>query len=462
MSAPLLWIFFPILAGMILWLFRAKHFFVAALVTSICLLLSLLAWLFPIGDLIRIGPLTIEITPILTVFGRRFVLQEGDRFLLIFFYALGAFWFFGEAILRKNRNFAPLGLTIVALAISTVAVEPFLYAALIMQIIVLISIPLLVPAGANVGQGVLRFLVFQTLGMMLILFAGWAAAGVEANPNDAQLTSQALIFLGLGFAFWLAVFPFHTWIPLLASEVFPYQTGFLLSLLPQAMLLLALDFLNGFAWLRQFPALSNMLQVLGLIMVTAGGVWSAFQRDLSRLFGFAVIIGTGFSLLALSLETRTGYEIYVSLFLPRVMSLLVFAMALSNMDEKAYHFDDIKGWIRKKPVVTITLLTALFSISGLPLLAEFPLRQVLMENLAQRSTQVIIWILIGSLGWLAASIRTLLVVTGSSSDGWQWSEDWRVVVLLLIGALALFLLGIMPQWFVSSMKNLLIAFENLI
>lgn len=461
MNAPLLFIIFPLLVAVILWILRAYPFIVAVAATVVCLLMALLAWLFPIDSFIRVGPLLTEITSTLTVFGRRFVLEDSDRFLLIFFYTMGAFWFFGEAILQKNRSFVSLGLAIIVLAIAALSVEPFLYAALLVQIIVLISIPLLVPVGTPIGQGVMRYLVFQTLGMVLILFAGWAAGGVEANPNDTRLTAQALVFLGLGFGFWLAVFPFHTWIPSMAQESHPYQMGFMLSILPQAVLLLGLDFLNGFSWLRQYSELAGVLQFVGVIMISAGGILAAFQYKLARLIGFAVIMEIGFSLLALSLSTSSGYEIFVSMFFPRVIILLAISMAFSTIKNKTDNLEQYQGLLRVQPIETIAITAALLSLSGLPLFSVFPLRQVLLENLAQQSTQVLAWSLLGSAGFMIASLRFITTMFSPTEQKWQWLEDWRVVVLLLIGLLILILPGIMPHWFVRSMENLLLAFENL-
>lgn len=464
-STPLIWIVLPMGAAVLLWMLRRYRLITVSLAVTLCLGLALLAWMLPFSGMLQAGPFIVEISNTLSVLGRRFVLNEGDRFLLIFLYLVGAMWFTGESVLRRNRAFAPLGLAFLALSISALAVDPFLYSALIIEVMVLISIPLLLPPGAKAGQGVMRYLVFQTIAMALILLAGWAAEGVDLNPNDTQLITQALILLGLGFIFWMAVFPFHTWVPQLAQEAFPFQAGFLLSLLPMVITLMGLDFLNGFGWLRNFGGLPVILRFAGALTVAAGGIWAAFERCLDRYLGFCLIAETGFALLALSLHNTVGYRALVAAFLPRTLVIALWSVALSSLKLGGFSMDQLAGLARHKPVESVALLVSTFSVAGLPLLGFFPIRQVLLENLAQASLLSVIWSLAGVAGLLAGSLRILMGVIGPAdrpAGEPAAPSDWRGMVLLGVGMLLLLLTGLFPQWFSAPLFNLLNAFQNLV
>ena len=463
MSAPLLWIVFPLVAAVIFWFLQQRTTLVIILATVVCALLALLAWSLPIASAVKLGPWTFEVRSSLAVLGRQFVLDPGDRSFLTLIYGIGAFWFFGTRIAGAHRHFIPIGMAVLTLMVAALAVQPFLYAALVVEIAVLLSIPMLVPPGRPVGQGIVRYLIFQTLALPFLLLAGWASAGVEANPTDTRLLLQAVIFLGLGFAFWLAVFPFYTWVPLLSQESHAYETGFMLGLLPSVMLLLMLNFLDNYAWLRAYPLLPVALQLCGALMVVTGGVWSAFQKSLPRLFGYAVIIESGFALLSISLQSEVGFEVFAVSLFPRMLALALWALASSVFEEQGItpDFDGIRGQFRRYPLISSGLVLAYFSLAGLPLLGGFPDRLVLMANLAQVSLPVMLWVLLGNAGFLLSGLRLLATLVSGTQEKWQVNEAWPQAALIVIGAVGLFFIGVFPKFFLSGLLSILQSFNHL-
>jgi formate hydrogenlyase subunit 3/multisubunit Na+/H+ antiporter MnhD subunit len=353
---------------------------------------------------------------------------------------------------------------VVALLVASIAVEPFLYAAIMIEMAVLIAVPLLLPMNQAPGPGVMRFLIYQTLGMPFILFAGWLLAGVESSPGDLALAVQSAIILGLGFAFLLAMFPFYVWLPMLAEEASPYVLGFLFWVLPTTTIIFGMGFLDRYTWLRTSGQLSQILSLGGLLMVVTGGLWSAFQRHLSRQMAYAVIAETGFSLLAFSLSPDKAVEAVFLLIIPRSLALLVWALSLTQLKEhvEPLRFGAVQGLARKHPVTTAGLVLAHFSVAGFPLLAGFPIRLALWEGLASQSLGIAFWFLVGILGLLTGATRTLAVmVIAPQGTGWEIHERWGAGVLIGIGVVGLFLLGIFPQIFQPIMANLPGMFEHL-
>ena len=463
MNAPIIWILVPILIAILAEVLRSNELIPRYLSTLACVLLAAFAVVLPVGDVVQLGPLVLDFPATFDVLGRRFILSSSDQPLLTLIYSLGAFWFLGAGPARVTSRIYSYGLAMIALLVASLAVEPFLYSALLVEMAVLVSVPMLIEVERQPGQGLLRYLIFQTLGMPFILLAGWVLGSVEISPSREMLLQQAALLLGLGFAFWLAVFPFYSWMPLLADETSPYLAGFLFSLLPTVVLFLALDFLNGFTWLRGNEALYDILQLTGVIMVVTGGFVAAFQQDLSRLFGYAVIAESGFALLALSTNSLDGMQVFATAFLPRLLTLGLLALALTTFRNNGIplRLATLGGMMQRMPFASIALTLACLSFGGLPLLASFPVRQGLFEALASADPLIALWALAGSAGFLFTGFRLLFVLVWSEHRQFEVQENRMQRLFLSGGTLGMLVIGWFPASALVGLLQLLRAFPNL-
>ncbi len=469
MSSPLLWIFLPALTGIVLFFFRRSGRVPAFVGAGIALLLAWAAWQLPLEQPLTIGPLSIRIAETLTLLGRAFTLPEAMRPFLAFFYLIAALWLLGAAFTEPGALFVPLALEVVALLTASLAVNPFLYAALFIEVAVLLLVPLLAPAGRQPSDGVFRFLAFQTLGMPFILFVGWLLAGVEASPGNLELVVRAALLLALGFLFLVAAFPFHSWIPMLAADVHPYVAGFLFLMLPWVVSVFGVGFLDQYTWLRGTEGVYLLLRILGAFMVGYGGIASAFQNHLGRIFGYAALMETGYALLAIGLSNSAGLALFFALMAPRAFAMLIWAASLAwlaQRTERGLNFTVTQGIGIKYLHVSVALLLAQFALGGLPLFAAFPVRLALWEQLAPQSLGLALLTWLGALGLLAAGLRTLTVFVGVPTQPQEAAFDsarsrlgW--VYLGLSGGL-LVIMGLFPQWFLPALSRMPAMFPQLV
>jgi formate hydrogenlyase subunit 3/multisubunit Na+/H+ antiporter MnhD subunit len=480
MSAPVIWIVLPAGIAIILFFLRRYSRVNVFLGAFTAVLLSIMAWRVPIGEQITLGPWSFlprpEINPSLVIQGREFLLDNSSRQSLLLIYIGLSLWIIGSLPARTTRLFVSFSLGISALLTAALAVNPFLYASLFLGIAALLSIPLLSPPGRNVSRGVLRFFTFQTLGIPILLISGWLVVNVELNPIDVNLALRTAILLAIGFALVMAVFPFNTWLPILTGETNPYSTAFIYYSLTGIVILFGVTLLERFNWLQSAPNLFLTLSIVGVIMVTTSGVWSAFQRNLGRIFGYGMAIEIGLSLIIIALisqaitSTNPGQQIInldnqiLSVFyahlLPRGLTLALWALSLSILksDLKSLSYEDIRGAAYKKPLASIGLIISALSVAGIPLLAGFPIRSITTISLANRSPLLAIISLIGYGGLLVSILRMVRVlVVNPDNKSWQVGENKFQIVLLILGCVFLVLIGIFPNFFLSGLGNMLTA-----
>src|SRR5689334_13189976 len=463
MNAPTLWIIVPMAIGVFL-LFINNQRVLSILGGFFAIILALSAQFVPIEVATKLGSFSLKIDSSLIVLGRVLLIQPAEGSLLALIYGAAALWFFGAEAARTAARMVPLGFMIIALMVASIAVQPFLYAALFIEMAILIAIPMLTSIYAPPGRGVLRFLIYQTLAMPFILVAGWLLAGVEASPGDLALTAQSATMLGMGFAFLLAVFPLYSWIPLLIEENSPYVVGFLLWILPTITLIFGAGFLDRYSWLRSSEQLVLALRYVGLLMVVTGGAFAAFQRHLGRIMAYGSIAETGFAILALSLDLRLGIPILFLLIPARALGLAVWSLSLTiiKANTETMRFGAARGILRIMPIAGAGMIVATLSTGAFPLLAGFPSRLALWEGLSRDSISGALWMAVGLVGLLTSAFRSLAVISMADEyTGWAFRETPAQMTMLGVGMLGLFLLGLFPQATQVFLANLPLMFEHL-
>lgn len=480
MNAPLIWVGIPAAVAIILFLLRGFRQLVYALGILFSGWLWSFALLLPIGEFAAIGGRAFRISETFSILGRDFILQNTDRGLLVMVYFFLMVWVIGAWFAGPRESFIALGFLWAALLVAALSVEPFLYAALLFEICILIAVPLLSSPQQRPGAGIFRFLTFQSLGMPFILLAGWFLAGLEASPGQSGLELRAGILIGIGLSFLLAIVPFHSWVPALAGENQPYVAAFILFLMPIMVGIFGLGFLDRFVWLRDSPAVYAGLRLVGALMVIVGGTWAAVERHMGRMLGHAAIIENGFALIAIGIGATNGILLFFWLAVVRLFSYVTWSVGVSRfwvLNNGSLSLDDYRGKGHQTPLLAATVVIGQLSLAGVPLLAGFSARFSLFKVLPEVSPLIAAIALVGNAGLLVGGIRTISALFISLPVQDQGLFDQSVGVLtqegnvvserlmewilygLLIGMLII--VGVFPQLYLPWVEKLLLIFERL-
>jgi len=447
MSTPLIWIVFPlgVSLGLLFLLNHPRVLKFSGIVIS--LLLSVIAFFQPIGSVLRIGDIILDIRPDLQLFGRSLFLDNGDRFVLVVIFGILLLYYIFMDIKTIPSKFVPLSLAISALLVAALAVQPFLYAAVLVELAVLLMVILVRDKHIDQEKGIIRFLVYLTLAMPFILFSGWILGGTQGSPSEQGSTLGAAITLMIGFSLWLAVFPFHSWVPQFSRVVHPYLFGFIFSLLPIVILFIAVNYVSSLVWLRSASYLTPVLGTIGIIMIVTTGVWASLEKDIKRLLAYSVLLETGFSLIMISFKSDQGLVLMYQSLIPRILSLVLLVYSLSILQNSgvALTNEGIRGVMHQYPFASSGFLIALFTISGFPLFASFPVRLELLHQLGLTSTSSVIWLVVGLTGFIYAVIRVFSSITYPLSENWHMLENITQVIIICAIIIVLILSGLIPQ-----------------
>ena len=466
MNALAIWIVVPTIAAIALYSIRRWERLVHVAGLCIAFILAWLAWQLPIGETLSLrlgaGFPSLKVAESLTFLGQRFVLSNSNRPVIMLIYLGVGFWLGGAYLARVDRLFVSLSLAISALQVAALAAETGWHIPFILELIAIVTVPLLSPPGKSTSFGAIRFITFQTIGVCLIIFSErWWLGSLNTMSNIDGLPVPLLV-MGVGYTLILAVFPFHTWVSMSVEEIDPYTAAFIFYILPTGVCFLMLKNLDSYLVMGAPPILFAGLRGLGVLMVMVGGMWAAFERHLGRILAFTALTQTGVLLLALGLNNATIRNplpagILFSQLIPMCIGLALWALALRIIQLHApdLQIDSARGFARSMPIAAFSLLLAQFSLSGLPLLASFPIYTAIWSMLGQHSLRGVLFFIIGIAFLFAASLRTLASLTTRGTATRHLLPEGKLhSVVLILGCAILLVQGLAPQWFSLSLSRL--------
>ena len=197
-------------------------------------------------------------------------------------------------------------------------------------------------------------------------------AAVAAGYGDNKIFLFGVLFVLVGLGFKIAAFPFQIWTPDVYQGAPTPTTAFLAVGSKAAGFVLLLRFLftaiPEIAWQWQ-----KLLIVISGITILYGNLCALPQRNLKRLLGYSSIAHAGYLLLgvaALTTEGQAAVLYYLSGYLfTTVAAFAVIALVMRHLDSE--DLGGLAGLHQRSPLLAATLTLAMVSLAGIPPLAGF-------------------------------------------------------------------------------------------
>jgi NADH-quinone oxidoreductase subunit N len=201
-------------------------------------------------------------------------------------------------------------------------------------------------------------------------FTELAPVAGQFADNKVFLFGVVFILVGLGFK--IAAFPFQMWTPDVYQGAPTPTTAFLAVGSKAAGFVLLLRFL--FSAIPDVTAhWQNPLIVISGITILYGNLGALPQRNLKRLLGYSSIAHAGYLLLGVAALTTPGQSAvlyYLAGYLFTVLAAFsVIALVMRHLDSE--DISGLAGLHQRSPLLAVTLTLAMVSLAGIPPLAGF-------------------------------------------------------------------------------------------
>nr|YP_009020819.1 NADH dehydrogenase subunit 2 [Polymastia littoralis]AHM12900.1 NADH dehydrogenase subunit 2 [Polymastia littoralis] len=272
-------------------------------------------------------------------------------------------------ISRDNERSSSILILIVALS-SLLLVSSVnwlsIYLAIELQTLILFILAALRRDSAYSTEAGLKYFVLGAVSSGLFLFGCALLYGLTGETsiqgiNSVLIADVGKILITISLLFKLSAAPFHMWAPDV-YEGAPTTTTALLATIPKV---------GVFSILVQIGPVTNVVLVCGVLSIVYGAIGALNQTKIKRLLAYSGIGHMGFTLFGIavgSFESVQASLIYIIIYI--IMTICSFSIILSLKLTKDLIIE-VSGLSRDNPVIALTLALTFLSIAGIPPLAGF-------------------------------------------------------------------------------------------
>ena len=216
---------------------------------------------------------------------------------------------------------------------------------------------------------------------------------VSAAYNSTPLQILAFIFFFAGLAFKISLVPFHLW----AADVYegaPINVTSYLSVISKGAAVFIFMIILYTVFNKIALMWMDVIYVISILTMTMGNLFAMRQRNIKRFLAFSSIAQAGFILLGIIGQSQLGMTTVVYFVLVYIFSNLgAFGVAaiISNRTGKE-SIDDYDGLYRTNPMLSLTMMLALFSLAGIPPVAGFFGKFFLFTAAAKQGMYILVFI----------------------------------------------------------------------
>jgi len=257
------------------------------------------------------------------------------------------------------------------------------------------------------AEGAAKYVVFGAVCSALMLYGisllygatgtfDWEQIVLRLGVEGvAPLSVAALVCLFIGLAFKISLVPMHFWCPD-AFEAAGADVAAWLSVGSKSAALLALARLAHILLPSIAPGVRDhailLVSVVAIVTMTVANLSAYWQTSVKRLLAYSSIAHAGYivcGVLVLSDAGTAAIVAYILVYL--LMNLGAFSVTgLIEAQSGSDHLDNFTGLGTRNPRLAAVMMFFLFSLVGLPPLAGFAVKWILLSTLWQHQLAFVV------------------------------------------------------------------------
>jgi NADH-quinone oxidoreductase subunit N len=214
------------------------------------------------------------------------------------------------------------------------------------------------------------------------------------------LIAAGLVLIMVGISFKVSAAPFHFWAPDVYDGAPAVVTSFMMTMVKVAAFV---AFFRLFQ--TSFGAMHHQWQMLIVVITAAtlliGNITAVFQKSVKRMLAYSSISHAGFmmfTLFALNDTAKEGLLLYAGAYC--LATIGIFAVIIKMSD---YSIEGFNGLGKKQPLLALTAVIFLLSLTGIPLTAGFTAKFYVLMAAVKDGHQL--WLVV--LGVICAAIGAI-------------------------------------------------------
>lgn len=376
---------------------------------------------------------------------------------------------FGKLTGQEGRVFYPAALVILGLFVAASLSRHLGITAIFIELAAILMVFVIQTQRLESTRAALRFLTLVSLATPIFLLAAWRIDAYQLSGGIVSLVEidQTAMLVGIGFAIWLAVIPFHGWLTSTATELAPITAVFVLITFPMVVFSTLINLFADLPWLINSSFLMNAIIIAGVATAFVGGVWASMQRGFSELMGYAALYNIGCTLALLGLGGQAAVLAILVNLTVRALALVLIAVSTSTLYLRVASdgFSYVSGVVREMPVAAAGLIIGGLTLAGTPFTAGFAPYWQLLRSAAANNPNWVVFLVLGGLGVAVGYLRGLWALLGSDQSLKSASkplsthilqntqEPSLLMIIIIVVAFVCILTGLFPALLIDPLRD---------